>query len=335
MLAPPPRWNDRRRLSLTTDLPRVPESAFTERIGVAHVESVVASARCVWRELLLRDVGIDGQIEYVDSEGHATGRMVAVQVKTGESYFRAGSDSAVELTIERRHLEYWDRFSTPVILVLVDPRSMCAIWVDARSAIRDAQASPLAVPRTQLFDAAGVRLALSSDGPLPAGPIPLDELVAKIMGPGPYDLSYLDLLCHGLTDHPAWQVYFGMDLFSELIDVRASVDGWPSWSVGQDEYRFIDEYAAFLVGQHIARVDFDHLARVTRNHGLVGRFLAPLSPRGLDLIRFIAAADDDLSEHEGPYSRAVQDRPLRLDLLGIEDKAARMAALKVSLKEAE
>jgi hypothetical protein len=54
------------------DLPGVPSTSFTERAGVNAVASIVNDARCIWRETPLRDVGIDGQVEYVTPSGGAT-----------------------------------------------------------------------------------------------------------------------------------------------------------------------------------------------------------------------------------------------------------------------
>ena len=37
--------------------------------------------RLIWRETLAAEVGIDGHLEFVDAEGHATGQLVPAQVK--------------------------------------------------------------------------------------------------------------------------------------------------------------------------------------------------------------------------------------------------------------
>lgn len=67
-------------------LPIVSLNYFTEREGVIAVERIVNELRCIWRETINKDVGIDGQIEHVDERGNATGHLVAVQVKSGTSY---------------------------------------------------------------------------------------------------------------------------------------------------------------------------------------------------------------------------------------------------------
>jgi hypothetical protein len=67
---------------------QVGDNDFKERDGVIKVERVTNQARCVWRETLMKDVGIDGQVEYVTPDGEATGRMIALQIKSGPSQFQ-------------------------------------------------------------------------------------------------------------------------------------------------------------------------------------------------------------------------------------------------------
>jgi Domain of unknown function (DUF4365) len=66
------------------DLPKYQTTNTTERLGVNAVAEAIARLGLIWRETPMADVGIDGQIEYVNKEGYATGRMIAVQIKSGK-----------------------------------------------------------------------------------------------------------------------------------------------------------------------------------------------------------------------------------------------------------
>ena len=116
--------------------PLVPETVFTEREGVIQVEAAVNRAKCLWRETLMHDVGIDGQIEYVNPDGSASGRLVLVQVRSGRSYFERMDDNRVMITPSPAHRAYWERAPLPVILVLHDPTEAIAYWTDARAQLR-------------------------------------------------------------------------------------------------------------------------------------------------------------------------------------------------------
>ncbi len=68
------------------ELPNFSAESVQERIGVNQVALTVSELGQIWRETPMADVGIDGQIEYVDGQGNATGCLVAAQVKSGPSY---------------------------------------------------------------------------------------------------------------------------------------------------------------------------------------------------------------------------------------------------------
>ncbi|HEV7588077.1 MAG TPA: DUF4365 domain-containing protein, partial [Longimicrobium sp.] len=101
-------------------LPSVPETLWKERAGIVSVASEVNRLGLIWREQPLHDVGIDGQIELVDDEGHATGRIVAVQVKSGSSYLK-GEGGDWHFSPDEKHRFYWENFPIPVLLMLHSP----------------------------------------------------------------------------------------------------------------------------------------------------------------------------------------------------------------------
>ena len=58
------------------------------------------------------DIGIDAQIEILDSDLRSTGKFVAVQVKATEVGRRIWR-------VSRRHIKYWNSISVPVFVALV------------------------------------------------------------------------------------------------------------------------------------------------------------------------------------------------------------------------
>ena len=74
------------------------------------------------------DNGIDSHIEIVQ-EDNATGRLIAVQLKTGQScLILNGKKDAYVYYIEERHYNYWLNHSLPVILVLCDEKKEICYW---------------------------------------------------------------------------------------------------------------------------------------------------------------------------------------------------------------
>jgi hypothetical protein len=306
--------------------PAVPNSVFVERAGIRAVDRIVfEEARCLWRETPNHDVGIDGQIEHVSEQDRvATGRIVAVQVKSGASYFVGEKADMVPYRPEARHRSYWAKFPLPVVLVLHDPDTNRTIWTDARAALRSGEGAVM-VPIRQRLDREGVLTALAIEGPLPTehqSPLELlaDMIEARFDDPG-FDLSYFDLFFNGLTDI-AHSVYFGMDLVTELIEYRAYKNG-VGWGIGPSAYEFLDSYVEFLVARDLAEVDFAAWTQMASDLGMTGTFVVPLSRYGREVVAAAAKLDARLP-HPGSESVVVRERPIRMEMIGIVERADQM-----------
>ena len=90
-------------------LPSAPANYAQERRGISAVAAVAAHLGQIWRETPTGDVGIDGQLEFVDDSGFAAGKTVAVQVKSGPSYLKGTDSVAYAFYPEEKHHGYWER----------------------------------------------------------------------------------------------------------------------------------------------------------------------------------------------------------------------------------
>ncbi|KAA0233739.1 MAG: hypothetical protein JJLCMIEE_03170 [Acidimicrobiales bacterium] len=292
------------------ELPRVTETDFTERTGINFVASTVNSARCIWRETLERDIGIDGHIEYVTPEGFAPGRIVGAQVKSGESRFSSATEVDVPFSPEEKHRRYWAEYPLPVILVLHRPETKETIWVDARHHLRvHGLDATIRAPIANVLDEAGVLTCLTSDGPLPSGAFDPTTVLHSMAQKheAAQGLCFLYLFAQGMTDI-ANAIYFSMDVVDEILDVVSATWTPPIWGVGPAEYKFIDEYVEFLVANDLARVDFGSWKQALVERQMVGKFIAPLTAKGRQVRDLIAAIDDELPPSGDPYARAVRER---------------------------
>jgi hypothetical protein len=127
----------------------------TERQGVTEVQRIVLKEMSwIFREQFESDFGIDAQIEVVDHSRRPTGQLVAVQIKTGSSYFRVVGDT-IPMYVDDDHLKYWDQHALPVILVLHDPVTMQTVWqwADLRSARKTERRWAIDVPKSKILGA--------------------------------------------------------------------------------------------------------------------------------------------------------------------------------------
>lgn len=126
----------------------------TERVGVNAVEGIVlGDLGWIFREQPVVDMGIDAHIELVE-EGQPSGKLIAVQIKTGPSHFRE-TDGAYIFRGSLTHLDYWTNHSLPVILIAHLPNVAQTYWVhvDASKVHRAEKSWTIPIPKTNLFNA--------------------------------------------------------------------------------------------------------------------------------------------------------------------------------------
>jgi len=108
-----------------------PRTQQTGTAGLLFVQEVVNGHGSIFRPVHQEtDVGIDGHIELVDS-GTASGRLVAVQIKSGDSYLVEKEDQ-FRVPVDEKHLSYWKSYMVPVILVCYSPTKSLAAWTSVR-----------------------------------------------------------------------------------------------------------------------------------------------------------------------------------------------------------
>jgi GTPase SAR1 family protein len=91
-----------------------------ELILIGHAFAVAGEAGQIFRPTPNSDWGIDGEIEFKNDQGEASGQRVYLQLKSGDSYLHTRkSDGEEFFTIKKpRHAEYWQAQAYPVMLVI-------------------------------------------------------------------------------------------------------------------------------------------------------------------------------------------------------------------------
>jgi hypothetical protein len=73
------------------------------------------------------DFGIDAYIDIVLDE-YLTGKSIAIQIKSGDSYFKEINNDFWNFHGEKKHLNYYLNQDIPVLIVLVDLNNEIAYW---------------------------------------------------------------------------------------------------------------------------------------------------------------------------------------------------------------
>jgi hypothetical protein len=109
----------------------------TERLGISALDHFFSQHGWLFREQPTHDYGIDAHIEIVDNL-RPTGKLVALQIKSGISFFTEETEDSFVFRIDDRHVAYWIGHSMPVVLVLYNPATRTAHY---RQVTRDTVAS--------------------------------------------------------------------------------------------------------------------------------------------------------------------------------------------------
>jgi hypothetical protein len=109
----------RKILAMDATATRELDSQALEQILIGHMMAIAGEANQIFRSMTMFDQGIDGEVEFKDNDGQASGRKIYVQLKSGDSYLRLRKSDAKEIfdVQNERHLEYW--VSQPVDVYLV------------------------------------------------------------------------------------------------------------------------------------------------------------------------------------------------------------------------
>lgn len=275
--------------------PKVLSTYFQERAGVLRVAALLNAAGLIFRETPNADVGLDGYVELVDENGLATGKTIAVQIKSGKSYLNDAGD-AWKFSPPEKHRHYWEMYPLPVVLMIHDPDSDEVFWTDVRFQLRSrgGVAGPLLVPKTSTLEASGGDLFATCGGSgvglLPEAEV-LRLLVTTRSDNASFPLSYIDIFLDGLTDIGR-KLFFSVGMCFDLAEFKLP-EGFPGGvGMGGGEQAFLDGYLRLLVEQSLAHVDYSDALIDIESRGMYPTILVPLTSRGRrvrDLCRELGA----------------------------------------------
>lgn len=126
------------------------ERLQTDRLGVATLARFFSEHGWLFREQFSSDFGIDAQVEVVKNR-EATGKLVAIQIKSGASYFSEETKASFVFRVDDKHIRYWVRHSLPVMVVLYNPDTDTLYWEHVSKATAKSTGSgwKIEVPKTK------------------------------------------------------------------------------------------------------------------------------------------------------------------------------------------
>ena len=111
-------------------MPTYKRSAVTAKEGLNFVRTAVESGGSLFIKIEQEnDLGVDALIEFIQNE-RPLNKQVAVQIKSGASYFTAESNECAFPV--RTHAEYWSKHPLPVYGIVYVPALRSAYWVNIK-----------------------------------------------------------------------------------------------------------------------------------------------------------------------------------------------------------
>jgi len=131
-------------------------SAKVASVGVTRTALAIQDELgWLFREQPIEDYGIDAHAEVVDGE-RVRGRLLALQIKSGTSWFERPGPGGWWFRPDQAHVQYWMNHSLPVVVVLYHPETKHCYWqlVNRRTLVETSTGGwKLLVPESQVLDA--------------------------------------------------------------------------------------------------------------------------------------------------------------------------------------
>ncbi|NTV51179.1 MAG: TIR domain-containing protein [Geobacteraceae bacterium] len=109
-----------------------------EQILIGHIMAIAGEANQIFRLVTMFDYGIDGEVEFKDNDGKASGKKIYVQLKSGNSYLRTRKGDGREVfdVTNDRHLDYW--VSQPVdVYLVIRQKDETIRWMNVTSYLKN------------------------------------------------------------------------------------------------------------------------------------------------------------------------------------------------------
>lgn len=114
-----------------SNLPHYSKNKQQGRRGVRIVEHIIGEEfEWLFREMPEdRDFGVDAHIEIVEPNGQVTGKLIAAQIKCGESFLEEKNDDGyIYREEDKSRLNYYLNHSIPIIIVICHPKTRECWW---------------------------------------------------------------------------------------------------------------------------------------------------------------------------------------------------------------
>ena len=141
---------------MNTGFPKVKNSVFTCENGINLVSTKVNNDfKWIFRPNHNdTDFGIDAYIDIVTDDNSITGQSIALQIKTGKSFFKSKSKNGFTFYGEMKHLNYYMNSQLPILIIICDIEERKCYWghFDGNRIERTSSGWKINIPASNLLE---------------------------------------------------------------------------------------------------------------------------------------------------------------------------------------
>jgi|SRR3989304_1709363 len=263
---------------------RKTDTQLVDQQGIGYITSVFATVDCVLNEHT-RETGIDAILEIRGKEWKGTGKFVAIQLKSGDSFFKNESHDYYSVYVDNDHIDYWLRCCLPIMFIIYNPSLNKAFWVsiEKRLLVKTSKMYRIDVPKVNILSQITKNTLLQFFyGKLYEKDEQYEEIYQDLRGLGcqvclATSISALELYINGLMDY-CTRLYFHTDLVTNIITKKTPPQSDVAFGFPSSD--FFIEYFRILNYHNLLFGDFSSEQETLNQRNMLPIFIKPLNING-------------------------------------------------------
>jgi hypothetical protein len=267
------------------------DTQLTDQKGIGFITQTFANIGCAFSEYK-REIGIDGIVEIREAAYKSSGKIFALQLKSGESYFANESNDAYAIYMDEEHIDYWQKCILPVMFIIYSPQQNQAYWtkIDKSLLIKTTKNYKIVIPKDNVLSKVEKDQLYS----LFYGKLYNDAENFKKIFSELVDLKNdenldvcvrgIELFINGLTD-TCNQLYFNTDVYCEIIEKKLNGKNQGRFNLPPDV--FYTGYFKIINYHNLIEGNFAFEIETLNNRKLFPFFLKPFTLNGLRFLEYL------------------------------------------------
>ena len=265
------------------------DTQLIDQEGLGYITQYFSKIGCSLNEYK-RDIGIDAIIEIREKEYTSSGKFIAIQLKSGNSFFKNETEDYYYLYMDNNHIEYWLKCLMPVLFIIYSPSEKQAFWhkIDKESLSRKKKSYKIKIPKdNRLSTTSKHELLQFFYGKIYSTKNEFKKIhddLRNLRDDQSINISIngFEVFINGLMDM-CLQLYFHTDIINELLSIKSSDIGGYVFP----ELIFFEKYFEIINFHNLLFGSFSFELEMMRNKKMLPQFIKPLSQNGSKFLSYL------------------------------------------------